>query len=1494
MQSKTFRLFISSTFSDFSQERRLLQTYVFPEIKQYCIDKGGYAFQPIDLRWGVSNEAQLDQKTLELCINEVKASKNNPHPNFLIMVGDRYGWVPTPYAVEQNEFEKILEYIKSNNSDIEIEYSPYVNKDGNKQQAKNRKTSKLELLTQWYKLDENQLPASYILDERTQKDINGINDYTVYENWATEEAILREILQTTVETLKFNEKEKLKYFRSATEHEVIDGIFKYLYTTPHQEELKAKDKTYESKDYEHVYGYIREIKSLEDKNFEDDFRDKDYDKENSKVSQFKKNLKAYIKQGDTKENGNLLRVEATLLNLSKNPKNGSLNYTYEAIENEQDSIFVKTMIENLKRSINAFSLKEYTQEETEIFEQQRFKDDKVNTFLEGSRTNALRVIESYIDGDNKQPLVIYGKSGLGKSSLMAKAIDEAMGRKAKGTIVYRFVGAAASLNNTPSLLISILKELGIQEGICKITNPQTGLEESEKLEDFYNRICNYLKHMEGKTTIFIDAVDQLSNDDEFLWLPSNLPDDLKIVLSALEDDTYPDDSKYFESLKAKTTNLYQLEPFEDPKKLVNNILFRFKRTITNDQMEYLLSQKDSSSPLYLTVAAQEVRYWKSYDYTDMAKKNCNYGKKRELATTQKMIINEYISNLTELSHHDNEFVKRVFSYIYLTGGLSESELLEIINTDQNLVNNLAPDTFHTNVVDSESKIVLLPIVIWSRLHFQIKEFLKLEEQDGYETMKFFRREFGDAVKSKYNLNKMQAELIVVLQTLISQYQHIHFNNYGKLYIVFIVDQMVNNKEFKNLEDHISFITNLNNINWIEQMANMLNTLGAKMEESNFILHAVIYQTIYLNLAKKLYLTLKTREWKTHYMLALNDYAMTENNLELADKKESLELLGEATNLSIELMHENDQFYYREKYFSICNNFAYITTQFNKEQSFKLFENLYKEVSSMYMEDKAYIDNFITISHNYAYVCTDMNLKLRLLKKILHEIESLKSKSPKVLHYESIINASLAELYISLDINIAIKYQLQALDIVEIQYKKDEKRWEEIYAEYVYNLSIMYMRNNNYSIKTLELLISAKVIFEKLLDVKKMRIKQFYNSCVQAIEAYESEKKEEKIIGINCGSEEFELETLLHETISTFNNKFIDTELVNCELITNLIQNLEFKKSLRGWLISCANLAQLSCDLSKYGLAHEFSEIFIDCCGAFLDNKTMKSLEQAMIQVYNSSKSHPKTNHIEIQGYEENLLITKKLLLSAIEENNTFLVGVLAGELDLNFIINEDDDSPNWKTPLAKAVQSGNLEIVKLLIEHGANIETIDIEPNGTVLFEAVFNNDTEMVELLLKYNAKIRQEAAWGGSPYDYAKKHNLREIIQLFEKHEPQSAQAKDYQEPFETLLLISKGLSIKYNNAEEIRPTELFNALHSVELSPQAKEVFNNIFGDNMSRLAEDTDGYELMELGKHHDKIPYDYQMKELVKQLKAIFGDDSILNIRQSSTSSTDMDDDDIPF
>ncbi len=200
---KTFRLFISSTFDNFKVERNLLQDEVFPEIDKYCQEKG-YQFQPIDLRWGINFESQLDQQTMNICLDEVKECSNYPHPNFLILSGDRYGWVPLPYEINESLFEEIKKLYESNENDC-------------------------KLLTSWYKLDKNRVididgktENCYILQSRYFKDKKRNNDLwyvTDIEN------NLLKLLQDAIKDLDIKQSIKEKYFTSATEQEAQIGIF---------------------------------------------------------------------------------------------------------------------------------------------------------------------------------------------------------------------------------------------------------------------------------------------------------------------------------------------------------------------------------------------------------------------------------------------------------------------------------------------------------------------------------------------------------------------------------------------------------------------------------------------------------------------------------------------------------------------------------------------------------------------------------------------------------------------------------------------------------------------------------------------------------------------------------------------------------------------------------------------------------------------------------------------------------------------------------------------------------------------------------------------------------------------------------------------------------------------------------------------------------------------------------------------------------------------
>jgi hypothetical protein len=101
------RVFVSSTFSDLKAKRNILQREVFPRLEQYCLIRG-FQFQAIDLRWGVSGEAGLDHRTTQICFDELRrAQEVSPRPNFLVLLGDRYGWQPLAEVLTESEFSEL-------------------------------------------------------------------------------------------------------------------------------------------------------------------------------------------------------------------------------------------------------------------------------------------------------------------------------------------------------------------------------------------------------------------------------------------------------------------------------------------------------------------------------------------------------------------------------------------------------------------------------------------------------------------------------------------------------------------------------------------------------------------------------------------------------------------------------------------------------------------------------------------------------------------------------------------------------------------------------------------------------------------------------------------------------------------------------------------------------------------------------------------------------------------------------------------------------------------------------------------------------------------------------------------------------------------------------------------------------------------------------------------------------------------------------------------
>ena len=108
---RTIRLFVSSIFSDMKAERDVLQNDVFPKLRQLCLENG-LRFQAIDLRWGVPEEAGQDNRTMRICQRELKrCQEGRPKPNFLILLGSRYGWQPLPETIPVDLFAHLRQHL---------------------------------------------------------------------------------------------------------------------------------------------------------------------------------------------------------------------------------------------------------------------------------------------------------------------------------------------------------------------------------------------------------------------------------------------------------------------------------------------------------------------------------------------------------------------------------------------------------------------------------------------------------------------------------------------------------------------------------------------------------------------------------------------------------------------------------------------------------------------------------------------------------------------------------------------------------------------------------------------------------------------------------------------------------------------------------------------------------------------------------------------------------------------------------------------------------------------------------------------------------------------------------------------------------------------------------------------------------------------------------------------------------------------------------------
>ncbi len=117
-RDRTVRIFLSSTFRDFGEERDLLVRQVFPALRARLKDRF-VELVDVDLRWGITVEEAERGDVLPICLAEIDRSR----PYFIGMLGERYGWIPPHegYAPELLERQPWLKQHQGGKSVTELE-----------------------------------------------------------------------------------------------------------------------------------------------------------------------------------------------------------------------------------------------------------------------------------------------------------------------------------------------------------------------------------------------------------------------------------------------------------------------------------------------------------------------------------------------------------------------------------------------------------------------------------------------------------------------------------------------------------------------------------------------------------------------------------------------------------------------------------------------------------------------------------------------------------------------------------------------------------------------------------------------------------------------------------------------------------------------------------------------------------------------------------------------------------------------------------------------------------------------------------------------------------------------------------------------------------------------------------------------------------------------------------------------------------------------------
>ncbi|XP_078423676.1 NACHT domain- and WD repeat-containing protein 1 [Cetorhinus maximus] len=687
-------------------ERDALLDKAYPEVQAFC-QKLGLVFEVVDMRWGVPDTLTTDHMSTELCLREIEScQKMSVGPTFIALVGNRYGHRPIPRIIEEKEFEELL-----------LKHSS------------DPRSSKL--LLDWFWKDENAIPPVYILqpitthlpyysDARPEK---GEEHQKAVQSWSELQQQIVDLLRTAAtqaeEEGRMKKEAKHKYFKSVTEFEIDQGL----------------QDTREGDVYSSIF--IRDIPNIQDHCDQQQFH-KFIDVTNdgcidTEAQELLTRLKTQIVTKYSKD----LHVHQVQW------PSGVLDEQSEA-HREYLHNLCQNFVEDIKQQVlRRVTVRHEAQDEMDwLFEELSHHMDlchKKSSIFCG-RAKLLTSICQSIELQNKcthRPLVIHGPSGTGKTAVMSKLAEEVRKSLGKGTVVVtRLLGTSPQ----SSEIHPVLKSVCFQACLAfKLKPPSAHVVNSyNELVQFFHSLLSAVskKNREALVLIF-DSLDQLSSNDgahRLHWLPKECPPKVHIIISTL-----PEEFNILNVLQEAIPSqecYFKVEPLscEHGQQVIDMLLMTVKRKLTGEQQELILEGfRQCGQPLMLKLSFDEAKRWSSYVPAS----------ELYVAKGTRESVRFLYTSLEK--KHGKVLVSHALGYIACSrNGLSEAELKEVLSLDDEVLGDIYQYWSPPN-----KDIIRIPPLLWTRLQYDIGEYLVERQADGFPVLGLYHRQFVEVVHELY-------------------------------------------------------------------------------------------------------------------------------------------------------------------------------------------------------------------------------------------------------------------------------------------------------------------------------------------------------------------------------------------------------------------------------------------------------------------------------------------------------------------------------------------------------------------------------------------------------------------------------------------------------------------------------------------------------------------------------------------------------------------------